>query len=1058
MAQVGSILTVRRKIPKQPECNIGTVGHVDHGKCLGLDEYILLDGLVLTGRDIFTSLAERGKLLRTVDGGEVYQLKRNRVVSISDNLRPVEAESLFYLQRYKGSISKIKTDSGRTISVTPEHPLLVNRNGVIQWKKMRDIEDGDYLAFSGEIPTLPQPNFPDPIPILAKSYAIVTYSDYLRLQRVTDDFARFASLNGPLIDKLRILTRTSRSKLSRLCNIDFLRLSSFLSGRRHLSQRQLSRIQSTFRGLPVQSLLPGSFLLEPKSRGNWSNTRLQDADLDSDMVKWLAFVWAEGTSTKRSIRVAQKVQMGMLREFLEITHRKFGLQFKKYGEIDYHLNCKGLVDYLRAKFSFHPGSKSESPIESWILGAGNELRSVFLRWFLTLDGEFNPKSGQIMVSRANERSIVILGYLLQTLGITPRFSVASSLTQKGVRTYHRLMVSGRRNLKLFLETVGFEDDKINSKLTQYLNSIDDSSKESDPSLPINTDQLDDLVFSSGLSREAFPASSLPAMKSSSWYRAYSTARRTGRISRSKLLSLIESVETHINRVEYSIATLGSSSEEMLQLMTLSRISQSLLSEEMGFSRKKLMRILRLGRAGEAGASAAVVKKLARENLDHTLRVLHQFKLLANSPLEFDKIRSVRSEEYDGYIFDLTVPAHANFLAGKGAIVCHNTSLTQSITGVWASAHSEELKRGITIKVGYADAAFYKCPHTPPPACYSTSPICPVCGKESKLLRCVSFVDCPGHESLMTNMLAGAALMDGSILVIAANEPVPRPQTREHLQALQMLDMKRIVVVQNKVDLVDDDTAKKNYYAIKNFVSNTIAADAPIIPISAQHHVNIDALIEAIEERIPTLKRDVDAHPLMYVLRSFDVNKPGIDISSLVGGVLGGSLIRGELHVGDEIEILPGILDEKTGRFSGLITKISTLGTGAGMTDRVGPAGLVAVGTQLDPSLTKADSMLGSVIGKPGTLPNVWNHLRVELQLFESAVGSPVMVKVEKVRKDELLRLNIGTASVLGTVTSVRDTTAELDLRKPVAAEENTRIAVSRRIAERWRLIGSGIIK
>ncbi|MBI2648463.1 MAG: translation initiation factor IF-2 subunit gamma [Thaumarchaeota archaeon] len=406
-----------------------------------------------------------------------------------------------------------------------------------------------------------------------------------------------------------------------------------------------------------------------------------------------------------------------------------------------------------------------------------------------------------------------------------------------------------------------------------------------------------------------------------------------------------------------------------------------------------------------------------------------------------------------------IPRQPECNVGSAGHVDHGkTSMIQMITGVWASAHSEELKRGITIKVGYADAAFYKCHNTAPPASYSTLPVCPVCGRETELLRCVSFVDCPGHESLMTNMLAGAALMDGSLLVIAANEPVPRPQTREHLQALQMLGMKKIVVVQNKIDLIDDEAAKKSHDAIKNFISNTVAADAPIIPISAQHNINGDALIEAIEQTIPTPKRDPAANALMHVLRSFDVNKPGIDISSMVGGVLGGSLVRGRLHFGDEIEIIPGLPEEKGGKFSAVTTKVESLGTGAGMAQEVGPGGLVAVGTQLDPSVVKADLMVGSLLGKPGTLPPIWSHVKLDLQLFESAVGSTELVKVEKVRREEVLRLNVGTASVLATVTAARESTAELELRKPVAAEANSRAAVSRRIAERWRLIGSGVIE
>jgi translation initiation factor 2 subunit 3 len=385
-----------------------------------------------------------------------------------------------------------------------------------------------------------------------------------------------------------------------------------------------------------------------------------------------------------------------------------------------------------------------------------------------------------------------------------------------------------------------------------------------------------------------------------------------------------------------------------------------------------------------------------------------------------------------------------------------TTLVEAITGVWTSAHSEELRRGITIKVGYADAAFYKCPQCPEPLCYSTEPKCANCGGKSELLRVVSFVDSPGHESLMANMLSGAALMDGAILVMAANEKVPQPQTREHLLALSVLGIKQIVLVQNKVDLTDRDQAMDNYQQIKDFVKGSVAEDAPVIPVSAQHKLNIDALIGAIEKNIKTPSRAKDAAPILHVLRSFDVNKPGAPIKQVKGGIIGGALVQGEFKVGDEIEIRPGLLDEKKGKYEPVVSRVATLGTGAGLVESVRPGGLIAIGTKLDPALTKSDSLIGSVVGKPGTLPKDVEDISVEVHLFDTAVGTQEMVKVDPVKAREPLRLNIGTAAAVGTVTNVRDGKMEVKLKKPVALMPKSRVAISRRIAERWRLIGSGI--
>ena len=386
-----------------------------------------------------------------------------------------------------------------------------------------------------------------------------------------------------------------------------------------------------------------------------------------------------------------------------------------------------------------------------------------------------------------------------------------------------------------------------------------------------------------------------------------------------------------------------------------------------------------------------------------------------------------------------------------------TTLIQALTGSWTSVHSQELKRGITIRVGYSDAAFYKCKKCEEPLGYSTTPKCNNCGKDSELSRVVSFVDSPGHESLMANMLSGSALMDGALLLVAANEKVPKPQTKEHLLALQTLGIQQIVIVQNKVDLLSYDEAIENYQDITKFVKGTHAAKAPIIPISAQSGLNIDALIGAIENTIKTPERDESKESVMHVLRSFDVNKPGTKLKDIKGGVIGGSLTQGIFNIGDEIEIKPGIMDEKKKTYEPLLTEITSLGTAAGIVESVKPGGLVAIGTKLDPSMTRSDSFIGSVIGKPGTLPENSTDIKLEVNLFDSAVGVTEDTKVMPIQTGELLRLNIGTAPVLGQVSKIKSNTAEIKLRRPACIFEGGNVAISRRIADRWRLIGAGIL-
>jgi translation initiation factor 2 subunit 3 len=118
---------------------------------------------------------------------------------------------------------------------------------------------------------------------------------------------------------------------------------------------------------------------------------------------------------------------------------------------------------------------------------------------------------------------------------------------------------------------------------------------------------------------------------------------------------------------------------------------------------------------------------------------------------------------------------------------------------------------------------------------------------------------------------------------------------------------------------------------------------------------------------------------------------------------------------------------------------------------------VAIGTKLDPAMTRSDSFIGSVIGKPGTLPENLTQIKLEVNLFDSAVGAAEDTKVLPIQVGELLRLNIGTAPILGKVSKIKSNSIDVELRRPACIFEGGNVAISRRITDRWRLIGAGIL-
>ena len=381
-----------------------------------------------------------------------------------------------------------------------------------------------------------------------------------------------------------------------------------------------------------------------------------------------------------------------------------------------------------------------------------------------------------------------------------------------------------------------------------------------------------------------------------------------------------------------------------------------------------------------------------------------------------------------------------------------TTLVESLSGAWTDQHSEEMKRGISIRLGYADATFRQRPGVDAPECYTVEEA--VNGEETEVVRTVSFVDAPGHETLMVTMLSGAAIMDGAVLVVGANEEVPQAQTEEHLMALDIIGIDNIVIAQNKIDLVDAERARENYEEIQSFVEGTVAEDAPVVPTSAEQGINVDVLIDAIEETIPTPERNSDASAQLQVARSFDINRPGTTFSELKGGVVGGSLAQGTLETGDEIEIRPG--RDVDDSYEPVTATVRSVQAGGETVDAATPGGLIGVGTGLDPSVTKGDGLAGQLAGPSDSLPPVHDGFTMDVDLLERVVS--VDEEIEPISTGEPLMLTVGTATTVGSVTSARESEAEVALKRPVCASEGAKIAINRRVGARWRLIGVGTLR
>jgi len=413
----------------------------------------------------------------------------------------------------------------------------------------------------------------------------------------------------------------------------------------------------------------------------------------------------------------------------------------------------------------------------------------------------------------------------------------------------------------------------------------------------------------------------------------------------------------------------------------------------------------------------------------------------------------------------------------GHVAHGKSTVVKALSGVQTVRFKNELERNITIKLGYANAKIFRCDNErcPRPVCYisagsSKDDSFPCyqakCSGRFKLIRHVSFVDCPGHDILMATMLNGAAVMDAALLLIAGNESCPQPQTSEHLAAIEIMKLKHILILQNKIDLVKESQAKDQYEQILKFVQGTVAEGAPVIPISAQLKYNIEVIAEYVVNTIPIPIRDFTAEPKLIIIRSFDVNKPGCEVDDLKGGVAGGSILKGVLKVGQEIEVRPGLVSKDAeGKLTckPIFSRIVSLYAEQNELMYAVPGGLIGVGTMIDPTLSRADRMVGQVLGSINALPEIFTELEISYFLLRRLLGvrtegDKKAAKVQKLSKNEVLMVNIGSLSTGGRVLAVKADLAKISLTNPVCTDIGEKIALSRRVEKHWRLIGWGQIR
>jgi len=415
---------------------------------------------------------------------------------------------------------------------------------------------------------------------------------------------------------------------------------------------------------------------------------------------------------------------------------------------------------------------------------------------------------------------------------------------------------------------------------------------------------------------------------------------------------------------------------------------------------------------------------------------------------------MQQSEYDKFIQDAMQKQPVINIGMIGHVANGKSTLTGAVTGIKTQKHTSEKERGITIRLGYANAKIFKCPSCKAPECYqstgsaTTSYKCTICGNFCDLVSHVSFTDVPGHHLLMSTMLNGTCVMDYTILVeSSANEVIPAPQTIEHYQITKKVGIDTQLICLNKVDLL---VKNKHKYPeilsnLRNFIKEHQDVNIPIIPVSGSLNCNVDVLCEYIAKmKIP--KKNLTPDFKMLVIRSFNVNNPNINIKDLKGGVVGGSLVRGIINVGQDVVVYPGHITKKSENdknVSGIIwtyrpltSKVISINTDKSKLTSAIPGGLIGVQLTIDPALTGSDVLVGQVVFRQ-------EKDLESIKIYEGIKIEYSKIKDESIKKDTIVQVNVNSNNINGKVIRSTKHHLYLELDKPVCVELNDIVTINK---------------
>lgn len=416
----------------------------------------------------------------------------------------------------------------------------------------------------------------------------------------------------------------------------------------------------------------------------------------------------------------------------------------------------------------------------------------------------------------------------------------------------------------------------------------------------------------------------------------------------------------------------------------------------------------------------------------------------------------------------------------GHVANGKTTITEFLTGITTTKHSSEKIQNKTIRLGYANVKIWRCIRCNAYEATGSDKFSTKCdcrmSQSKNLIMHFSIVDCPGHDVLVSTMLNGSSVMDYTILVESVeNKDCPAPQTAEHFRATQIAGIPNAMIIMNKIDVQKRSKIVDRIAKLENYIreetgytnnTNTIRNDrlqpiSPIVPISATFGTNMDVVCEYLSKLSIPATRDLNGVFEMLIIRSFDVNRPGIsnskkkendndvvggtDVRKIKGGVIGGSIARGKLALSDKLIILPGIhrrlsKEEKDSLatdadygYTPILCTVKTIQSEKNDIKFAVAGGLMAIQVSIDPSHARNDGLSGSIVLKEIDYLSAIKQKNMEYRVYDKIIVKmeSFMNEVSKIKaifaENTVIKINVNSNTIKAMVLKYSKNSQELRL-------------------------------